>query len=64
MGRRSSNKGMNYTEYNLSLEYDQPAGIPFRLIYPKITIDDNKWALFFWRDQTEIDDFHLEHSAL
>ena len=62
MGRRSSNKGMNYTEYNLSLEYDQLAGIPIRLTYPKITIDDGGSILAFWRDHTEIEEFQLERA--
>lgn len=51
-------------KYNLSLEYKQPAGIPINLKYPKITIDDNKFALSFWRNQTEIEDFYLEQAAL
>uniref|UniRef100_A6VUL4 Peptidoglycan-binding LysM n=1 Tax=Marinomonas sp. (strain MWYL1) TaxID=400668 RepID=A6VUL4_MARMS len=60
MGRPVSTQGMNYTEYNLSLEYDQPAGIPISLTYPKITIDDGGSILTFWRDHTEIEEFHLE----
>ena len=60
MGRPVSTQGMNYTEYNLSLEYDQPAGIPINLTYPKITIDDGGSILAFWRDHTEIEEFHLE----
>lgn len=62
MGRPASAKGMNYTEYNLSLEYDQPAGIPIRLTYPKITIDDGGSILAFWRDHTEIEEFQLERA--
>ncbi|WP_417560749.1 LysM peptidoglycan-binding domain-containing protein [Marinomonas sp.] len=62
--RNNSTKGMNYMKYNLSLEYKQPAGIPINLKYPKITIDDNKFALSFWRNQTEIEDFYLEQAAL
>ncbi|NLU99575.1 hypothetical protein B6N13_15960 [Marinomonas sp. UCMA 3892] len=60
MGRPVSTQGMNYTEYNLSLEYDQPAGIPINLTYPKITIADGGSILAFWRDHTEIEEFHLE----
>ncbi|MGO3740110.1 MAG: hypothetical protein ACTJGG_11675 [Marinomonas foliarum] len=54
---------MNYTEYNLSLEYDQLAGIPIRLTYPKITIDDGGSILAFWRDHTEIEEFQLERAV-
>lgn len=57
-------KGMNYTSYQMTLEYKYPSGFPVTLRYPNITIDDDKWSLSFWRDQTEIDDFHLEQSAL
>ncbi|MCS7488719.1 hypothetical protein UA24_20275, partial [Marinomonas sp. BSi20414] len=59
-----SDKGMNYTSYQMTLEYKYPSGFPVTLRYPNITIDDDKWSLSFWRDQTEIDDFHLEQSAL
>ncbi|GGN39600.1 hypothetical protein UA24_20235 [Marinomonas sp. BSi20414] len=58
-----TDKGMNYTYYQMTLEYKYPSGFPVTLRYPNITIDD-KWSLSFWRDQTEIDDFHLEQSAL
>ena len=44
----------------LPWEYDQPAGIPINLTYPKITIADGGSILAFWRDHTEIEEFHLE----
>ncbi len=31
---------------------------------PKTTIDDNKSAISFWRNQTEIDEFVMEQAAL
>jgi hypothetical protein len=67
-GRASRNnkgtQGMNYHTYNMALEYHQPAGIPISLQYPKITIDDDKWALSFWRNDTEIEHFQLEQEPL
>lgn len=70
LARRDNNtneqtaKGMNYTSYQMTLEYQYPSGFPLILRYPNITIDDNKFALSFWRNQTEIEDFYLEQAAL
>ncbi|MCS7488767.1 hypothetical protein UA24_20530, partial [Marinomonas sp. BSi20414] len=40
-------KGMNYTSYQMTLEYKYPSGFPVTLRYPNITIDDDKWSLSF-----------------
>ncbi|BFM48480.1 hypothetical protein [Marinomonas sp. THO17] len=55
--------GRNFLTYNLSLEYQHPAGLPICLTYPHIVIDDNKSAISFWRNQTEIDAFAMEQAA-